>query len=328
MSQDSFSKVEDQFFLLKGQLETGRITREQFDAALRNLMIQDGQGRYWMIGADSGKWYVHNGKTWVESNPASTSVSSTPQPYVPAAQLSRRPNSIIWLVIASVIVCLLGAVGLLLAMNQGIVKMGLGQPTNTPYPIFASLAPTFTRILPVVVPTIQPTELPATQVIMPTVTPINTVIAPMPTEVTATPISIIIPTTAPTATPIPPTPTVAIPPGLYVASVRLEPPIPGPGEDAFFYVTFLNTGTGTANYRWLVYIYKPENTKNSFGETSKILTSMPIGTSEHKVGTWKVTRGACGTFLARVAWVDDANVATLFNRSNGQVFELTFNMCQ
>ena len=71
MSNDQFRQAEDQYFLLKGQLETGRITREQFDAALKELMIQDAQGRYWMIGADSGKWYVHDGSAWVEASPPS-----------------------------------------------------------------------------------------------------------------------------------------------------------------------------------------------------------------------------------------------------------------
>jgi hypothetical protein len=217
--------------------------------------------------------------------------------------------------------------GLMLAINQGVIKISVGQPTNTLYPAFLPVVPTFARI-PVAGPTTRPTELPATQVIMPTVVPINTTIVLKPTEVTATQVSTIVPTTLPTATLISPPPTAAIPPGLYVTNVRLEPPIPGPGEDAFFYVTFLNTGTGTANYRWLVYIYKPDNAKNSFGETSKVLTSMPIGISEHKVGTWKVTRGACGAYFARVAWIDDANVATVFNSPNGQIFELAFNMCQ
>ena len=45
VSNDQFRQAEDQYFLLKGQLETGRITREQFDAALKELMIQDAQGR-------------------------------------------------------------------------------------------------------------------------------------------------------------------------------------------------------------------------------------------------------------------------------------------
>ncbi len=56
MSVNRFQQAEDRYFLLKGQRATGRITREQFNAALKELMIQDAQGRWWMIGVDSGKW--------------------------------------------------------------------------------------------------------------------------------------------------------------------------------------------------------------------------------------------------------------------------------
>jgi hypothetical protein len=66
---DGFKKAEDEYFRLKGRLAAGRITREEFDAALKDLMTQDAQGRYWMLGADSGKWYVHDGQSWLEGQP-------------------------------------------------------------------------------------------------------------------------------------------------------------------------------------------------------------------------------------------------------------------
>ncbi|MDE3091728.1 MAG: hypothetical protein KGJ80_20335, partial [Chloroflexota bacterium] len=69
MSIDKFRQAEDKYFLLKGRLEMKRITRKQFDAELKQLMFQDAQGRYWMIGADSGKWNVYDGRSWVEAPP-------------------------------------------------------------------------------------------------------------------------------------------------------------------------------------------------------------------------------------------------------------------
>jgi Cohesin domain len=68
-SSDAFKKAEDEYFRLKGRLSAGRMTQEQFEAALKDLMVQDAQGRYWMLGVDSGKWFVHNGQTWVEGQP-------------------------------------------------------------------------------------------------------------------------------------------------------------------------------------------------------------------------------------------------------------------
>ncbi|MBI4671921.1 MAG: hypothetical protein HY741_09690 [Chloroflexi bacterium] len=65
----AFQRAEDEYFELKGQMATGRITHEQFEAQLRELMVQDAQGRYWMLGADTGKWYVHDGTQWIEREP-------------------------------------------------------------------------------------------------------------------------------------------------------------------------------------------------------------------------------------------------------------------
>lgn len=64
-----FQRAEDEYFKLKGQLGMGRITQEQFEQHLRELMVQDTQGNYWMLGADTGKWYAREGDTWVERKP-------------------------------------------------------------------------------------------------------------------------------------------------------------------------------------------------------------------------------------------------------------------
>lgn len=64
-----FKRVEDEYFKLRGQLDLGRITREAFEASLQAMLIRDQQQRYWMLGLDSGKWYLFNGATWTEANP-------------------------------------------------------------------------------------------------------------------------------------------------------------------------------------------------------------------------------------------------------------------
>jgi hypothetical protein len=321
-----FQNAEEQYYLLKGQFAARRITREQLEAALKQLLFQDSQGRYWTIGSDTGKWYVHDGKTWVEANAPITSKLLVSELYTPQPQPSRGFNVILWLGVLSIlIICLLGVLGIVFASSQGFVKISFGQPTNTPFPVFAPVISTVPVILPTLIaPTVLPTASPIVLGMTPTSMPTIATLEPTPSVMVATQI----PTAIPIATPIPSTPTPQIPPGIYVTGIRIEPPIPNPGEDTFFNVTFLNTGAGTATYRWLVYVFKPDNTKNSFGETSKVLTSIPVGSGEQRVGTWKVTRGACGTYLARVAWIDDGNRATFFNKPDGLVFEFSFNMCQ
>jgi hypothetical protein len=54
MNTNQLQHAEDEYFRLKGQLAAGRITPEQFDAALKNLMAEDARGHWWMLSADSG----------------------------------------------------------------------------------------------------------------------------------------------------------------------------------------------------------------------------------------------------------------------------------
>src|SRR5437867_8008614 len=70
MSEDRLQRLETEYFALRGKLEAGRITRAEFDAALKTLMAQDAQGRYWTINAENGQWLVYDGKQWVAAQPS------------------------------------------------------------------------------------------------------------------------------------------------------------------------------------------------------------------------------------------------------------------
>jgi predicted amidophosphoribosyltransferase len=88
---EAFKKVEEKYSQLKSEFSAGRITCEQFDSALKDLMIEHG-GRYWMLGANSGKWYVHNGKNWVESDRPMSSVSTNEFPTNAGLRAPSKPN--------------------------------------------------------------------------------------------------------------------------------------------------------------------------------------------------------------------------------------------
>ncbi len=641
-SVDPFRQAEDEYLRLKGQLAAGRITREQFDAALKQLMIPDAQGRHWMIGPDSGKWYVHDGQNWVEAQPPSVGGYVPAAPPIVQAQSygAARSNTLLIAMGAIVVVCLVAVIALLFASSQGILKIGLASPTNTPIPTFAPLIPTAlptvaappTAIVIVVTPTgAPPTTIPTTApaptipptvVVTPTASANDLIaqadaltfqskfaeaaalyqrvaqmdstnalayarwarmldfqayleergelsklavsnaetaaqLAPNNAEVQirlaraydwngtydkaltaaqnavrlapnsaeayailaealndnnkladaetaalralqldpnsaeghrimgfvlyakqqvqgaipeiekaaqaepnlavrhyelgsfyrvakdytkamaayqrvialypqaasayvglgrvaldqkqydqaienftrATQINdksasayyrlgqayyeadrcpqaipafqktielnpkanlamnslgwcylkagdltaaadwakkaaALNPTDADTkalqaalATALA-TPTPQIPPGLYVIGLRSEPAAIQPSTDVGFYVTFLNNTNGTQNYRWLVYIYRADNLRNSFGETAAQTTSIPVGTVEQKaLGIWRVGVGTCGNYVARVAWLDVNRRATPFSKPDGQVYELPFAVC-
>jgi hypothetical protein len=67
----SFRDVETAFQSLRRQFREKEISRREFIDRLKKLRLRDGQGRFWMIGAQSGKWYFFDGRDWVLSDPPS-----------------------------------------------------------------------------------------------------------------------------------------------------------------------------------------------------------------------------------------------------------------
>lgn len=90
MADNPFQRAEQEYYGLRGRLAAGRITQEQFEQSVRELMLQDAQGRYWVLGVESGKWHVYNGSDWVPSDPPSSAASTPPTP-PPAPQTSVPP---------------------------------------------------------------------------------------------------------------------------------------------------------------------------------------------------------------------------------------------
>ncbi len=66
-----FKDVEEEFNQLKKEFRQKKITRREFIERLKELRLKDSQGRFWMIGAQSGNWYYYDGKNWIPSEPPS-----------------------------------------------------------------------------------------------------------------------------------------------------------------------------------------------------------------------------------------------------------------
>ena len=66
---DSFTRVKAEAAKLRQELTAGRLTEERFKAQLRELMVQDERGTWWMIGYETGEWYLHDGTNWVRADP-------------------------------------------------------------------------------------------------------------------------------------------------------------------------------------------------------------------------------------------------------------------
>ena len=65
----TFKETERAFQSLRRQFRGKEISRREFIDRLKKLRLRDSQGRFWMIGAQSGKWYFFDGSDWVPSDP-------------------------------------------------------------------------------------------------------------------------------------------------------------------------------------------------------------------------------------------------------------------
>jgi hypothetical protein len=64
-----FKEVENAFGVLRRRFRDNEISRREFIDRLKKLRLRDDQGRFWMIGAQTGRWYYFDGKEWVRSDP-------------------------------------------------------------------------------------------------------------------------------------------------------------------------------------------------------------------------------------------------------------------
>lgn len=68
---DQFRETEEAFALLREKFNDRKISQREFVDNLKQLRIKDDEGRFWVIGAQSGKWYAFECGEWVEAKPPS-----------------------------------------------------------------------------------------------------------------------------------------------------------------------------------------------------------------------------------------------------------------
>ncbi len=181
------------------------------------------------------------------------------------------------------------------------------------------------------VPTMTPTVIGSVATTVPpdTVTLVAVAVATDTPEPTATLTSTATPTlrlaarTRPRATATP-----SIPPGVYATAIKIDPTPAKSDEPPQFTITFLNTTGGAKMYRWFVKVYQQDQPQ-SFGETSKIDSDIPINTTQLQAATgWKTTTVVqCLFLIARVFWVDENNQVHEFLKPDGHNPATGFYIC-
>ncbi|MEN8152710.1 MAG: hypothetical protein ABFR75_01695 [Acidobacteriota bacterium] len=80
MDIEKYREIEEKYRELKEKLERNELNSEELKVSLKKMMIRDDEGNYWMIGSNTGKWYVYNGTDWKEKTPySSVDLSQTQQ---------------------------------------------------------------------------------------------------------------------------------------------------------------------------------------------------------------------------------------------------------
>jgi len=64
-----FHDLQRRYDELREQFDAGMISEQEIRDQLEGLQLKDEQGRYWTIGAQSGKWYYYDGRSWVQDTP-------------------------------------------------------------------------------------------------------------------------------------------------------------------------------------------------------------------------------------------------------------------
>ena len=69
MAVDPFSEAETRYHVLVERRRGGRLDPRSFRLAVRQLAVQDGEGREWMLGPEDGSWYRRDQQRWISAEP-------------------------------------------------------------------------------------------------------------------------------------------------------------------------------------------------------------------------------------------------------------------
>ncbi len=97
-ADDPFAQIEQAVASLRQQLAAGRLTQEQVEAQMENLMIQDDEGVWWTIGFETGEWYRRTGDAWTPATPRPAAGQAFVSSLADAPKPHRFGAVIVWLI--------------------------------------------------------------------------------------------------------------------------------------------------------------------------------------------------------------------------------------
>jgi hypothetical protein len=64
-----FQEADQRYVEIKQRHKAGDLTQEEFDKQLKELMVQDEEGRWWVKSRTTGEWHYHDGERWIKDTP-------------------------------------------------------------------------------------------------------------------------------------------------------------------------------------------------------------------------------------------------------------------
>jgi hypothetical protein len=64
-----FQEADRRYAEIKRRQETGGLNQEEFEVELKQLMVEDEEGRWWAKSRTAGEWYFHDGTSWIKDTP-------------------------------------------------------------------------------------------------------------------------------------------------------------------------------------------------------------------------------------------------------------------
>lgn len=88
-----FAQADRKYDELKQEYEAGTLSSEAFEEALREIMVLDGQERWWAKSRESGEWHYFDEEKdeWIQAKPPGYHASTAASPSEPVAGGAQRP---------------------------------------------------------------------------------------------------------------------------------------------------------------------------------------------------------------------------------------------
>jgi hypothetical protein len=64
-----FQAAEQRYWQLRSAVAAGQISQQEYQAAVRQMVVRDTRSYSWMLGEVDGLWYVYDGRSWVHADP-------------------------------------------------------------------------------------------------------------------------------------------------------------------------------------------------------------------------------------------------------------------